>query len=135
MGRIDDAILALEAGIAFNASRDIVRDEGKEHLILKDKMLELKQKSKKRFSSAYDDGYGQSWKQSIRLKPEHTVPEKCTPQMKERMADAKNLASMGNPKGMYELGMGYFKGRGGLPIDIPEALKWFKKAGDKGYFV
>lgn len=44
--------------------------------------------------------------------------------LESRMADAAN----GDADALYELGMAYSSGSGGIPIDLIEAHKWFNLA-------
>ena len=45
----------------------------------------------------------------------------------------KMQASVGDPQALYDLGMLYSSGTGGVPIDLVEAHKWFNLAATRGF--
>ena len=44
----------------------------------------------------------------------------------------RRVAEMGDPKGMYKLGVCYVLGRGGLTKDETKAVEWYRKAAEAG---
>jgi TPR repeat protein len=48
--------------------------------------------------------------------------------LRSRMADAEK----GDVEALYDLGVSYSTGRGGVPVDLIEAHKWFKLAALSG---
>src|SRR5262245_34417024 len=48
--------------------------------------------------------------------------------LRSRMTDAEN----GNIDALYDLGVSYSTGRGGVPVDLIEAHKWFNLAALSG---
>ena len=54
---------------------------------------------------------------------------------KERVAveELRKAAAQGDAEAQYQLGLDYYKGYSGVPLDFTESAKWFRKAAEQGH--